>query len=211
MTKGKNDGDGRANPVSLVRFPLPRFLSSSCYAPHWEQRQRRCLAQTMGPRILWDGSRGLGERIGRNLQHGHFFPLPLLVSFLSLHRSNGSLLLTMLALIFLSPGWSGQPARGSLRGGGLGGGDYGAFDLRWRVLLAGITLEGKGESGGCLMLKRAGRPVIRAATRGRQSGSTSSVNRFNLEIRFILLLSVTVYNKLEGMKYRLHQAEMKLK
>lgn len=140
-----------------------------------------------------------------------FFSPPLLVSFLSLHRSNGSRLLTMLALIFLPPGWSGQPARGSLRGGGLwGGGDYGAFDLRWRVLLVGIILEVKGESVGCLMVKRAA-PVIQApTTRGRQSGSTSSVNRFNLETRFILLLSVTVYNKLEGMKYSLHRAEMKL-
>lgn len=139
-----------------------------------------------------------------------FFFLPLLISLLILRRYNGSLLLTMLVLMFLPPGWSGQPARGSLRGGGLGGEDYGAFDLRWRGLLAGITLEVKGESVGCLMLKRTAQPVIQATTRGRQSGPKSSVNRFNLEIRFILLLSVTVYNKLEGMKYRLHQAEMKL-
>lgn len=90
---------------------------------------------------------------------------------------------------------------------GLWGGDYGAFDLRWRVLL--LALEVKGDSVGCLMLKRKAQLLFRPPP-GGDSGSTSSVNRFNLEIRFILLLSVTVYNKLEGMKYRLHQAEMKL-
>lgn len=104
----------------------------------------------------------LGRKLGEICNTGIFSPL--LFSFLS---SDGSLLLTMLALIFLPPGWSGQPARGSLRGGGLGGG-YGAFDLRWRVLLAGITLEVKGESGGCLMLTRTAQPVIQATTRGRQ-------------------------------------------
>lgn len=53
-----------------------------------------------------------------------FYSLHLLVSPLSLRRSSCSLL-TTLPLIFLPPGWSGQPARGSLRGGGIGVGEGG--------------------------------------------------------------------------------------